>query len=56
MIVIKQKEKFVIGTGIYMWELSNGKPQMRHLGMISPLPKDTPKKKKRVKKATNGNN
>ena len=53
MINIPANEKFIIGTGIYVWEIKDGKPRMKHVGILTP---EVPKKKKRKTKATNGNN
>ena len=56
MIIIKENEKFVIGLAICKWKLVNGKPQIAQTGILSPLGNKTPAKKKRIKKASNGNN
>ena len=48
MINIPANEKFIIGTGIYVWEIKEGKPRMKHVGILTP---EVPKKKKRLKKA-----
>jgi len=53
MINIPANEKFIIGTGIYVWEIKEGKPRMKHVGILTP---EVPKKKKRKTKAINGTN